>query len=612
MRHGRSSPDQSQADLLPPATGRRPPSRRPLRVYAFDPQQANTLERVGPGVVTVEVAWERLDPGPSGARVQVIDFDGGRVIGGEPATCFYEPVDLDDPDIAVQKGLAPRESDPQFHQQMVYAIAKRTFESFDRALGRRIRPRRGILRLVPHAFRGENAFYDPDKVAVLFGYFRADPEQPGPNLPGQFVYTCLSQDIIAHEVTHALLDRIRPRFLEATNPDVAAFHEAIADLTAIFLHFTIPGVVADTVASTQTDLTDPSPLVELARQFGYTTGRQAALRSALDTPDPRRYQIEREPHARAAILVAAVFDAFLTVYRRRTADLIRLATGGTGQLPAGALHPDLVARVASEAERTARQVSTMTLRALDFLPPVDITFSDFLRAIVTADRDLYPTDGDGLRAALIDACRKRGIYPTGVQSLADASLAWPMADIAASFPLRPRMLAHDVLELDLTEAGQRWPDDELREQLCAFASELREALGFASGAPIDLDDAHSTFRYDEEGAPQVNFILQLTQRPAVEDLPGIEDHHLIDAGLRRGATVIADGSGNVQYVITKPLPGPGLRADHQAAAAERATELARWIDELEWRDPLRPYGIVPTGSTRLRLKFARLHADSQS
>ena len=232
-------------------------------------------------------------------------------------------------------------------------------------------------------------------MAVLFGYFRADPEQPGPNLPGQFVYTCLSQDIIAHEVTHALLDRIRPRFLEATNPDVAAFHEAIADLTAIFLHFTIPGVVADTVASTQTDLTDPSPLVELARQFGYTTGRQAALRSALDTPDPRRYQVEREPHARAAILVAAVFDAFLTVYRRRIADLIRLATGGTGQLPAGSLHPDLVARVAGEAERTARQVSTMTLRALDFLPPVDITFSDFLRAIVTPTGTSIPPMATG-------------------------------------------------------------------------------------------------------------------------------------------------------------------------------------------------------------------------
>jgi hypothetical protein len=47
---------------------------------------ATTLERVGPAVVTVRIPWEPLEPGPSGARVQVIDFDGGsRVEGGSSA-----------------------------------------------------------------------------------------------------------------------------------------------------------------------------------------------------------------------------------------------------------------------------------------------------------------------------------------------------------------------------------------------------------------------------------------------------------------------------------------------------------------------------------------------
>ena len=97
-----------------------------------------------------------------------------------------------------------------------------------------------FLRLVPHAFEGANAYYDPELHAVLFGYFRADPDDPGQNLPNQIIFTCLSHDIVAHEVTHALIHRERPHFLEATNIDILAFHEGFADLIALFQHFTHP------------------------------------------------------------------------------------------------------------------------------------------------------------------------------------------------------------------------------------------------------------------------------------------------------------------------------------------------------------------------------------
>ena len=54
-------------------------------------------------------------------------------------------------------------------------------------------------------------------------------------------------------------------------------------------------------------------------------------------PDPQAYIDEDEPHARGAILVAAMFDAFLAIYRSRTRDLLRIATGGSGVLPLGAV-----------------------------------------------------------------------------------------------------------------------------------------------------------------------------------------------------------------------------------------------------------------------------------
>jgi hypothetical protein len=59
------------------------------------------------------------------------------------------------------------------------------------------------------------------------------------------VFTCLSHDIIAHETTHALLDGVHPRFNEPVNEDVLAFHEAFADIVALFQHFSYPGVLRE-------------------------------------------------------------------------------------------------------------------------------------------------------------------------------------------------------------------------------------------------------------------------------------------------------------------------------------------------------------------------------
>jgi hypothetical protein len=125
--------------------------------------------------------------------------------------------------------------------------------------------------------------------------------------------------------------------------------------------------------------------------------------------------------------VAAVFDAFLAIYRRRVEDLYRIATSGTGVLPDGELHPDLVNRLASEAAKAANHVLQMCIRALDYCPPVDITFGDYLRAIITADSDLVRDDDFGYRIAFIEAFRRRGIYPRSVRTLSVDSLRWPYA-----------------------------------------------------------------------------------------------------------------------------------------------------------------------------------------
>ncbi len=380
-----------------------------------------------------------VTPGPVGEYVEVIDYDPS-------SKCFYRPVDLSDSFILAQDGLDPSESNPQFHQQMVYAVAMTTIRNFELALGRKIMwsshrdmdekkdnfvPR---LRIYPHALREANAYYSPQKKALLFGYFSAVPDTPSLLMPGGTVYTCLSHDIIAHEITHALLDGMHRRYVEATHIDSLAFHEAFADLVALFQHFTFPEVLRSQIAKTQGDLAIQNLLGELAQEFGKAIGHYGSLRDAIGRinnktkkweplkPDPQDYTKIREPHGRGSILVATIFDAFISIYKSRITDLKRIASNGTGILAQGSLHPDLVNRMTTEASKSARHVLNMSIRALDYCPPMDINFGDYLRALITADYDLIAEDTMDYRIALIEAFQRRGIFPAGVKNMSVESL----------------------------------------------------------------------------------------------------------------------------------------------------------------------------------------------
>jgi hypothetical protein len=173
----------------------------------------------------------------------------------------------------------------------------KTIEHFERALGRPVlwrpapNPRnanddKGFVKQLiirPHALRQANAFYSPQEVALLFGYFEAAADDPGDHMPGSSIYACLSHDIIAHETTHAILDGTHRRFNEPTNPDVLALHEGFADIVALMQHFTIPEVLEQQITTTRGNIEAESMLGSLAIQFGYATGGRSALRNAIGT-----------------------------------------------------------------------------------------------------------------------------------------------------------------------------------------------------------------------------------------------------------------------------------------------------------------------------------------
>jgi hypothetical protein len=579
--------DPSARDIFDPSANIDPPAARPLRVYAYDPSQGRRLGNC----MQAQIRYEKLAPGPVGSRFAVVDYDGAQ-------KTYYLPVDLDDPLVLIQGGLAPSEVDPRFHQQMVYAVANETLERFEAALGRRVHWRRPVddagktiygrpnrLYLHPHAMRQENAFYSPDAHAILFGYFQADADDPGQNLPGQTVFTCLSHDIIAHETTHAIVDGVRPYLMEPTNIDVPAFHEAFADLAALFRHFSHRETLLDTLQRTggrlydlhlkadgemggtpdggpmiQADIAKANPLIALANQFGEASGLHGGLRSALGTPPkPDAIKTTVEAHARGAILVSAVFDAYFTIYMAKTAPLFRInraAQGTRDDLP-----QPLAELLAAEASKTANMFFSICARALDYCPPVDLTFGDFLRALITADIDFYPDDTDGVRDALMQAFRLRGITADEAQYFSEGSLCWPR--------LAPDALVLPYLKFGDPNGLTRKEQDENGNLLRAWAKANAERLGFDPKVEIEVPSFHPMFRIAQSGELKIDMVVELIQTtydPPEGELTGAMP-------LRAGMTLIVakpstlDGDRappHVRYAIPKHLTP--ARVSRQRAA----------------------------------------------
>lgn len=600
-----------------------PPPFRQLRVYAVDPSLDISLDLAGLNEVTLHVPWERdpetgrssLEPGPVGEYLEVVDFD--------PASeCFYAPVDLDDPFLLAQDGLAPGEGDPRFHQQMVYAVAMKTIRNFETALGRvafwaprqRFRRRqheaRGDepssdrdefvqrLRIYPHALRESNAYYSPAKISLLFGYFPATSHNVR-HLPGGIVFTSLSHDVIAHETTHALIDGLHDRFDDPTNEDVLAFHEAFADIVAIFQHFSLGEMLRNQIARTRGDLANENLLAKLALEFGQAASPGGgALRDALGevdddgvwrraTPDPAMIQGTFEPHARGSLLVAAVFDAFISIYRARTQDIIRIATEGSGVLPAGQLHPDLVNRLAEQAAKAAQHVLSMCIRALDYCPPVDLTFGDYLRALITADYDLVRNDDRGYRIAMVEAFRHRGIYPRDVRSLSPSSLLWsgPSATLrgelgravgtpsSRGFSLLQRIAAEWTLSRTRAQLYRRAQDWQavLHGRLRPILARCARDLGLDQRLKFEIHSARPAQRVSPKGEISSDIVIEITQRRAAY-LDPKQTAGPPDFWFRGGCTLLVDlRSGDVRYSVSKRITSEG-RLERQRKYLRGETE----------------------------------------
>jgi hypothetical protein len=400
-----------------------------MTVLAQDP---SIVDDDGPIRAAIPVPAGRLQRGPSGHRFRVVSAAGAPLPIVLHADDPWTYVDHWSP--SAQPDARSLPDDPGFRAQNVYVIAAHTLALFEQQLGRPVPWHSGLpqLDLVPQAAGGKaNAFYSRQRNAVLFGWLPVLSSRPSP------LYTALSYDVIAHEVSHAILDGLRPRFTQPSLPDQLAFHEALADLVALLSVFTVPGVALRLLdphggrislpddAAGRVKVLMKSPLARLGEQVGAVDGRNGdlpALRwsGLLEAGDAWQHSAEfDEPHRRAEVLVAAFMQTLVTMWAGRLEPL---------RVDAGAIDAD---RVAEEGVKSAEHLLGMLLRALDYLPPVDLTFPDVVDAVLTADKRLSPDDEHGYRTALQETFARFGITPPPHRIVDSDGVAAPTEEAAA-------------------------------------------------------------------------------------------------------------------------------------------------------------------------------------
>jgi len=449
-----------------------------MSVIAQDP----TVRREGRIVMAkVAVPAEELRPGPVGYRVQVVDFDATRrAYQGAHSL----PPSFEDEPASWRAGDPSIVRSTRFHAQNVYALVMKTLARFEFALGRRVQWsfETHQLKVAPHGMADANAFYSPQAEGLVLGYFDG--------LSGDRVHTCLSHDIIVHEATHALLDALRERYMDASTPDQAAFHEGFADVVALLSVFSLPEVVEHlllgerrrgkkvqflTRREVQPDSLKESALFGLAEQMGQELEgmRGRPLRqSARIAPDPRLKDSDEflEPHRRGELFVAAVMQGFIETWSRRT---LELGVPNQLQFP--------LKRVAEEGADIADTLATMWIRAIDYMPPVHLEFGDALSAALTADLEVRPDDSRyGLREGMRRSFASFGFSPASTGGEQPGIWLPP-----------PKGLRYDRVRFDSMKSE--------KDELFRFIWENRDLLEIRDGAYTQVLSVRPSIRIGADG-----------------------------------------------------------------------------------------------------------------
>lgn len=507
--------------------GRSGQVRARIELMVQDPEMAR--ERHAAPITEPQILSDEffLD-GPVSRRVAIVDFDpdDGHVLSGArwvapragTRTGTYE---VGDPD------------SESFRQVNVFGTVHKTLAMFERpgVLGRKITWGFGSpqLLVVPRAGVDSNAYYERESRSLQFFHF--------PDTSGATIYTAMSRDVVAHETGHAILDGIAPSLYDCLSPQAIALHETIADMTALVMAVESRKLRTWLLKQTKNRIDTPNALAQIAEQFGRALdSRTTSLRNML-TERTLDDVISNEPHELSEILSASIYRVFIKMFE--DAKQPGLRAGAAKRSPEQAL--------GLAVERLKR----IFFRALDFMPPGEIGFVDYARAVVAADAAAYPREGTD-RAAFVHELVKRKIATARQLAI----------------PRRPKFPGIDVAAL-------------LHSDLAAyrFADRHRSELSIPDDADFEVVKRLATDhdRFNDDGSKEQMHEMMFKVQWLVDEAGGVSIDGETDRAIMRGTTIVFDaGSGAVRSCLTNAVHP----AAHEAVArADRDSMLRRLLDE---------------------------------
>jgi hypothetical protein len=384
----------------------------------------------------VDLEGEWFADGPATDRVAVIDLD---VMTGS----LYPPARYIPPsrkrvlgryDIPEPYNVASR----AFNQVSAFATVMKTIKLYEEkdTLGRRVRwafPAEQLV-VLPRAGWGENAVYARERGRLEFYYFQSRHD------PREIVYTSLARDIVAHETAHAILDGIAPHLWHAMTPQALALHEAIADLTALLVSIRSNKLRSEVLRRNGGSIEHSSQFSAVGEEFGTARGT-GALRDLKN--DLRMSQVPRaDVYRLGEVLSGALYSVLVKMHDRRM--VARAAAKNTSLYSASGY----------ALWTAAEHLKRMALRALDHLPPGEVSFADYGRAVLAADMASHPDDPQE-REWIMDEFARRGIVEDRAALFPDGDLAEATAALATT---NLRALVEDdrvAAEFCASEAGRR-------------------------------------------------------------------------------------------------------------------------------------------------------------
>ena len=466
----------------------------------------------------VLIEEEAFLDGPVSPRVAVLDFlpgSGGLAPGvpfraprdaaEEGAFEIAEPIEADAPRVAADAAAVS-----------VFGATHKTMRMFEEpdGLGRKVAwafdaPQ---LLVVPRAGEWANAYYERETHSLQFFYFKGHR--------GPLVYTCLSQDIIAHEAAHALVDGVAPDLYSAITPQSLAIHEAVADIAALLCSLRCRELTERVLEDTGGVISNSSVFSGLAGEFGRALGTGSRYLRNLNN-DKRLGGPARggepvdasEPHDLSEVLSGAFYSVLLKTHAELTRHYL-LGTIPSTELIAE-LEEDQVQRrieharpaepargeVAASAKAlfvAAERLKRTVLRGLDYLPPGDATFADFARAVMAADEASHP-ESSRQRRWLAEEFLRRGIVTS-----------------AAELDVETNFAASAVAGLDL--------DALVTSDYVAytFANEHRAFLGIPDSITFEVQPRLDVTKlyWHRDGKREVRECLFKVSWTEVEDNPG--------------------------------------------------------------------------------------------